>query len=104
MGGTGAIGVNPEQMFAGGYSACFMGAISAVAGKTGAKVPADASINGEVGFGPIATGFCINAHLKISLPGMSIDEAKKLVEAAHQVCPYSNATRGNITVNFTITV
>jgi Ohr subfamily peroxiredoxin len=103
MGGNGE-GTNPEQLFAAGYSACFLGAMKFVAGQKKIAVPADTSITGRVGIGPIPQGFGIQAELNISLPGMDRDAAEKLVEAAHQVCPYSNATRGNIAVTLNVTV
>ena len=102
LGGAGGPGTNPEQMFAAGYSACFIGAIKAVAAKMKLAVPADTSIAAEVGIGPIPAGFGIQAKLDVSLPGMDRDTAEKLVAAAHQVCPYSNATRGNIDVTLSI--
>ncbi|SRR5258706_1947704 len=98
LGGGGGPGTNPEQMFAAGYSACFIGAMKAVAGKQKIQLPADVSIAADVGIGPIPTGFGIQVALNISLPGMDREAAQKLVQAAHQVCPYSNATRGNIDV------
>jgi osmotically inducible protein OsmC len=98
MGGAGE-GVNPEQLFAAGYSACFIGAIKFVAGTQKISVPADASITAKVGIGPIPQGFGIQVNLNISLPNMDRKIAEKLIEDAHQVCPYSNATRGNIEVN-----
>jgi Ohr subfamily peroxiredoxin len=98
LGGTGAVGTNPEQLFAAGYSACFIGAIKFVGGRDKIPVPADVSVEGTVGIGPIATGFAIEAELKISLPGMDRAVAEELIAAAHIVCPYSNATRGNIDV------
>lgn len=101
MGGAGT-GVNPEQLFAAGYSACFLGAMKFVAGKEGITVPADAKIEGAVSIGPIPQGFGIKAELKISLPGMDKAAAQDLVNKAHQVCPYSNATRGNIEVTLTV--
>ncbi len=101
MGGTGA-GVNPEQLFAAGYSACFLGAMKFVAGQQKMTMPADASINGSVGIGPIPGGFGIEAELKIALPGMDRAAAEDLIAKAHQVCPYSNATRGNIEVKLTL--
>lgn len=104
LGGAGAAGTNPEQLFAVGYSACFMGAMKFVAGRDKIAMPANATIDGSVGIGPIPTGFGIEAELKISLPGMDRAEAEKLVSAAHIVCPYSNATRGNIDVTLTIEV
>jgi Ohr subfamily peroxiredoxin len=102
LGGAGGPGTNPEQMFAAGYSACFIGAMKAVAPKLKVQIPADTSIAAEVGIGPIPTGFSIQATLNISLPGMDRETAQKLVDAAHQVCPYSNATRGNIDVTLNI--
>lgn len=98
MGGAGN-GVNPEQMFAAGYAACFLGAIRFVAGTKKIIVPADASITAQVGIGSIPQGFGIQASLNINLPNMDKAVAQNLIEAAHQVCPYSNATRGNIEVN-----
>jgi len=102
LGGNGAFGTNPEQLFAAGYSACFIGALKFVGGRDKIAVPADASINATVGIGPIETGFGIEVELKISLPGLDRETAEKLVNAAHIVCPYSNATRGNIDVTLTI--
>ena len=102
MGGTGKAGVNPEQLFAAGYSACFIGALTAVAGKAGVTLPQGTAITGHVGIGPLPHGFGINATLNITLPGMDIEAAGKLVEAAHGVCPYSNATRGNIDVKLVV--
>ena len=102
LGGGGGEGTNPEQLFAAGYSACFIGAMKAVAGKMKIALPADVSITGDVGIGPIPAGFGIEVELKISLPGMDRAQAEQLVEAAHKVCPYSNATRGNIDVTLTI--
>ena len=102
MGGPGG-GNNPEQLFAAGYSACFLGAMKAVSAKEGVKVPADATVTAEVGIGPRSEGgFGITADLKISLPGVPEADARRLVDAAHQVCPYSNATRGNVDVGLTI--
>lgn len=97
LGGMGGA-TNPEQLFAAGYAACFMGALKHVAGMQKIAVPADASIAASVGIGPIPAGFGIEAKLVVSLPGMAREVGQKLVEAAHQVCPYSNATRGNIEV------
>jgi len=102
LGGAGGPGTNPEQMFAAGYAACFIGAMKAVAGKLEITVPADVSITADVGIGPIPAGFSIQATLNISLPGLGIETAQKLVDAAHRVCPYSNATRGNIDVTLNI--
>ena len=101
MGGNGA-GTNPEQLFAAGYSACFLGAMKFVAARDKFTLPKDAFIEGEVGIGPLPTGFGIEAKLNIHVEGMDPAEAKKLVDAAHIVCPYSNATRGNIDVTLNI--
>ena len=97
MGGPGGA-TNPEQLFAAGYAACFIGALKFVGGQKKVAVPADASIESSVGIGPIPAGFGINVTLKISLPGIAPEVADDLIAAAHQVCPYSNATRGNIDV------
>lgn len=102
MGGAGGEVTNPEQLFAAGYSACFLGAMKFVAGRDKITMPKDAFIEGEVGIGPLPTGFGIEAKLAIHLPGMDKSEAQKLVDAAHIVCPYSNATRGNIDVTLNI--
>jgi len=102
LGGNGGEGTNPEQLFAAGYSACFMGATKAVAGKEKITLPQDFSITGEVGIGPIEGGYIIAVELHISLPGMDKKAAQSLIEKAHQVCPYSNATRGNIEVKLTL--
>lgn len=98
LGGAGGPGTNPEQLFAAGYSACFIGAMKYVASVQKMQLPSDTRIDAEVGIGPIPNGFGIQVALNISLPGMDKAAAQKLVEAAHQVCPYSNATRGNIEV------
>ena len=102
LGGDGGQGTNPEQLFAAGYSACFIGAMKAVAGKMKVALPADVSITADVGIGPIPAGFGIQVAMAISIPGMERAAAEALVAAAHQVCPYSNATRGNIDVTLTV--
>ncbi|SON53867.1 General stress protein 17o [Hartmannibacter diazotrophicus] len=101
MGGDGATGTNPEQLFAAGYSACFLGALKLVAGKAKVKVPEDTTITAAVSFGKPdqGEGFTIGADLEAHIPGLDLGTAQELVEKAHQVCPYSNATRGNIEVN-----
>ena len=101
MGGKGG-GTNPEQLFAAGYSACFIGALKFVASQKKQALPADASITGKVGIGQIPGGFGLEVELNISLPGLDQDSAQALVDAAHQVCPYSNATRGNIDVRLNV--
>ena len=102
LGGAGGEGTNPEQLFAAGYSACFIGALKFVAGKEKIALPADTSIEGSVGIGPIPTGFGIEAELRIRAPGVPRETLEALVEKAHQVCPYSNATRGNIDVKLVV--
>ncbi|MFZ2217347.1 MAG: organic hydroperoxide resistance protein [Rhodoferax sp.] len=101
MGGAGG-GVNPEQLFAAGYSACFIGAMKFVAGQDKITLPADVSIDATVGIGGIPQGFGIEVQLVIKVPGMDRAQAQTLVDKAHQVCPYSNATRGNIEVTITL--
>lgn len=101
MGGKGE-GTNPEQLFAAGYSACFLGAMGFVAAQQKRALPPGTKIEGEVDIGPIPNAFGIAVRLDISLPGMSSEDAKALVDAAHLVCPYSNATRGNISVTLAI--
>jgi lipoyl-dependent peroxiredoxin len=101
MGGNGD-GTNPEQLFAAGYSACFLGAMKFVAGKEKVTLPADTKITGKVGIGPIPQGFGIEAELLITIPGFDRAQAQMIVDKAHQVCPYSNATRGNIEVKLTL--
>lgn len=103
LGGNGARGTNPEQLFAAGYSACFLGAMKFVAARDKLAIPANPSIEGVVGIGAVPTGFAIEVELRISLPGLPRDQAQELVNRAHIVCPYSNATRGNIDVTLTIT-
>lgn len=106
MGGNGGQGTNPEQLFAAGYSACFLGAMKAVARGGSVKVPDDATIDASVSFGENANegakGFNIAAELKITLPGLDRADAEALVHKAHEVCPYSNATRGNVDVTLTV--
>jgi len=102
LGGAGGHGTNPEQLFAAGYSACFIGAMKFVAARDHIKIPADVSVASTVGIGPIATGFLIEVDMKVTLPGMERAEAEKLVAAAHIVCPYSNATRGNVDVRLSV--
>lgn len=101
LGGMGTA-TNPEQLFAAGYSACFMGAMKHVAGLKKISVPADASIDAEVDIGPIPQGFGIAVRLNIALPGVDRAVAQDLIDTAHGVCPYSNATRGNIEVTLTL--
>jgi Ohr subfamily peroxiredoxin len=102
LGGAGGTGTNPEQLFAAGYSACFIGALKAVAAGQKIKIPDDVSITSDVGIGPIPGGFGIQVAMAITIPGMERAQAEALVKAAHQVCPYSNATRGNIDVDLKV--
>jgi lipoyl-dependent peroxiredoxin len=102
MGGTGEVGTNPEQLFAAGYSACFLGAMKYVAGQQKVVLPAASSIEGSVGIGQIPSGFGIEVELKISVPGLAREQVEALVQKAHIVCPYSNATRGNIDVKLVV--
>ena len=102
LGGAGGAGTNPEQLFAAGYSACFLGALKLVASREKVKLPDDTRIDGSVGIGPIPQGFGIEVELKISVPGVERAVAEDLVNKAHVVCPYSNATRGNVQVTLTV--
>jgi len=105
LGGDSGPGTNPEQLFAAGYSACFIGAMKAVAAKQKIALPADVSIKSDVSIGPM-TGkpgaFGIAVAMAVSVPGMAKADVEKLVATAHEVCPYSNATRGNIDVAFSV--
>ena len=102
--GSGKPGTNPEQLFAVGYAACFLGAMKAVSGKINVKVPEDTAIDSKVSLGPTNGGaaYGISVALAITLPGLDDAQKKLLVDTAHQVCPYSNATRGNIDVEITV--
>ncbi len=95
-------GTNPEQLFAAGYSACFIGAMKAVAARQHLQVPEGVGIDAEVDLGPVGQAFGVAVRLNIHLPGMDRAAAQKLIDDAHQVCPYSNATRGNIPVTLTL--
>lgn len=98
LGGPGGDGTNPEQLFAAGYSACFLSALKFVAGKQKIALPASTSVTAGIGIGPLGGGFGLQATLTISAPEIDRDTLHSLVGQAHQVCPYSNATRGNIEV------
>lgn len=103
LGGAGGDGNNPEQLFAAGYSACFIGAMKFVASQGGPKVPADTRVTAIVGIGPRSEGgFGLDIDLEVSLPGLQRAEAEALAAKAHQVCPYSNATRNNVPVRLTV--
>jgi len=102
LGGAGGEGTNPEQLFAAGYSACFIGAMKFVAGQEKIKLPAEPRIEGHVGIGQIPGGFGLAVELKIAVAGLERDVLQSIVDKAHHVCPYSNATRGNIDVTLTL--
>lgn len=105
LGGPGGSGTNPEQLFAAGYSACFIGAMKAVAARQKIALTSEVSINADVSIGPMAGkpgAFGIAVAMAVSVPGMERAAAQKLVDDAHEVCPYSNATRGNIDVTLTL--
>jgi Ohr subfamily peroxiredoxin len=105
LGGDSGPGTNPEQLFAAGYSACFIGAMKAVAGRQKIALPAEVSITADVSIGPMtgkAGAFGIAVKMAVSVPGMERAAVEALVAAAHQVCPYSNATRGNVDVELTV--
>ena len=103
MGGGGGDGNNPEQLFAAGYSACFLGAMKFVAGQEKMQVPPDTTVTATVGIGPRSEGgFGLEVDLKVAMPGVDRAKAEALVEKAHQVCPYSNATRNNVPVRLQV--
>ncbi|MCF1467281.1 organic hydroperoxide resistance protein [Agrobacterium vitis] len=104
LGGNGAIGTNPEQLFAAGYSACFLGALKFAAGQQKVKVPEDAKVTATVGIGPRedGTGFGIEVSISVDLPGIDRETGEKLVAAAHIVCPYSHAMRTATEVSATL--
>jgi Ohr subfamily peroxiredoxin len=100
--GTPGNGTNPEQLFAAGWSACFEGALGVVARQKKIALPAETAIDAEVNLHQGDDGYSLSARLNVSLPGLERDVAQALVEAAHQVCPYSKATRGNIDVTLNV--
>ena len=102
LGGAGRRGTNPEQLFAAGYAACFLSAMKYVAARDTLAIPPEISVESTVGIGAVAQGFGLEIELKIALPGLSEREAASLVNKAHEVCPYSNATRGNIAVRLVL--
>ena len=103
LGGAGGEGSNPEQLFAAGYSACFLGALKVAGQQLKVKVPAETRVTATVGIGPRSQGgFGITADLVVDLPGVDKDAAQTLVDTAHQICPYSNATRNNVDVGLTV--
>jgi osmotically inducible protein OsmC len=103
LGSEGGVGTNPEQLFAAGYAACFLSSMQFVAAQGGTKVPADADVTATVGIGPRAErGFGLEVGLAIYLPGLTSADAEALMQKAHHVCPYSNATRNNLNVRLNI--
>ena len=102
LGGTNGRGTNPEQLFAASYAACFLGMMRLVAGREGIALPTDTEVEASVGVGPTPRGFGIEVELRICLPGLPRAEADSLVEKSHAVCPYSNATRGNVSVRLVL--
>ena len=103
LGGAGNTGVNPEQLFATGYAACFLGAMKFVASQGGPKVPENTTVASTVGIGPRSEGgFGLEIALQITMPGVEHAAAEALVAKAHEVCPYSNATRNNIDVKLSV--
>jgi Ohr subfamily peroxiredoxin len=102
LGGPGGAGSNPEQLFAAGYAACFLGAVKLVSRTRKIPLSDDTSVSAVVGIGPIDTGYILTVELIVELPGIEPSAAQEIVAGAHERCPYSNATRGNIDVQFTI--
>jgi len=103
LGGAGGDGTNPEQLFAAGYSACFIGALKVAGQQLKLRVPADTRVTATIGIGPRSEGgFGITADLVVDLPGVERADAERLVQTAHQICPYSNATRNNLDVGLTL--
>lgn len=100
--GTKGAGTNPEQLFAAGWSACFIGAIGLAAQAAKVTLPEDLSVDAEVDLGRIGDGYALQARLLVNLPGVPRDTAQALIDAAHNTCPYSKATRGNIDVTITL--
>lgn len=102
MGGPGGEGTNPEQLFAAGYAACFLGAVKLVARMRKIVPSAEPSVTAKVAMGPVPVGYALAVELKVSLPGIEKAVAEDIVAGAHERCPYSNATRGNIEVRLTV--
>jgi len=102
MGGPGGDGTNPEQLFAAGYAACFLGAVKLVARTRKLTPSAEPTVTAKVAMGPVPAGYALAVELKVSLPGIEKSVAQEVVAGAHERCPYSNATRGNIVVMLTV--
>ena len=102
LGGPGGEGTNPEQLFAAGYAACFLGAVKLVARNRKVPVPDETSVTAKVGIGPVAVGYALAVELTVSLPGVDRGVAEEILAGAHERCPYSNATRGNVDLKLTL--
>lgn len=102
LGGPGGSGTNPEQLFAAGYAACFLGAVKLVGRQKKVLLSDTTSVTAKVGMGPVAVGYALSVELAVSLPGVEKDLAREIVHGAHERCPYSNATRGNVDVTLTV--
>lgn len=100
--GSNRPGTNPEQLFAAGWSACFIGAMGRAASGLKVKLPADLAVDAEVDLGTAGDQFLLQARLNVSLPGLDRDVARAVVDGAHQICPYSKLTRGNINVELNL--
>lgn len=101
LGGSGGSGTNPEQLFGAGYAACFLGAVKLVARTQKISLPAETTVSAKVGMGPVDIGYALEVELQVIMPGLDQVVADKILEGAHERCPYSNATRGNIEVKLT---
>src|SRR6516164_9076170 len=102
LGGPGGDGTNPEQLFAAGYAACFLGAVKLVARTRKITPSAEPTVTARVAMGPVPVGYALAVELKVTLPGLERSVAEEVVAGAHERCPYSNATRGNIEVKLTV--
>ncbi len=102
LGGPGGNGTNPEQLFAAGYAACFLGAVKLVARTRKVTPSAEPSVTAKVAMGPVVVGYALAVELKVGLPGVEKSVAEEIVAGAHERCPYSNATRGNIEVKLIV--
>jgi osmotically inducible protein OsmC len=102
LGGPGGAGTNPEQLFAAGYAACFLGAVKLVARTRKITPSSEPTVTAKVGMGPVAVGYALTVELMVALPGLEKSLAEDVVAGAHERCPYSNATRGNIDVKLTV--
>ncbi|WP_349038858.1 organic hydroperoxide resistance protein [Pseudotabrizicola sp. 4114] len=101
LGGPGGSGTNPEQLFGAGYAACFLGAVKLVARTRKISLPIETTVSAKVGMGPVEVGYALAVELVVAMPGLDQGLANEILEGAHERCPYSNATRGNIEVKLT---